>query len=83
MQRPDLWRQSWLPSEQADRTQRNWYPLDGLPEPMVAYCRAGLDAYRAGLPAAVHFQHPGDPVQHAPAGPDRSRLLPGPPTDGV
>ncbi|MFB6518145.1 phosphotransferase [Streptomyces sp. NPDC056401] len=60
-----------------------WYPLDGLPEPMVAYCRAGLDAYRAGLPAAVHFQHPGDPVRHAPAGPDRTRFLTGPPTDGV
>ncbi|MFD3675486.1 NUDIX domain-containing protein [Streptomyces sp. NPDC058613] len=57
-----------------------WYPLDALPEPMVAYCRAGLDAYRSGLPAAVHFQRPGDPVQHTPDGPDRTRLLPGPPT---
>ncbi|WP_234339961.1 MULTISPECIES: NUDIX domain-containing protein [Streptomyces] len=25
-----------------------WFALDKLPEPMVAYCRAGLDAYRAG-----------------------------------
>ncbi|MEU9253760.1 NUDIX domain-containing protein [Streptomyces sp. NPDC048270] len=60
-----------------------WYPLDGLPDPMVAYCRAGLDAYRAGLPAAVHFQRPGDHVPHTPDGPDRTRLLPGPPAGGV
>ncbi|MFD7834694.1 NUDIX domain-containing protein [Streptomyces sp. NPDC059761] len=60
-----------------------WYPLDGLPEPMVAYCRAGLDAYRAGLPAAVHFQQPGDPIRYAPGVPDRTRLLPGPPIGGV
>ncbi|WP_405533346.1 NUDIX domain-containing protein [Streptomyces avidinii] len=56
-----------------------WYPLDGLPDPMVAYCRAGLDAYRAGLPAAVHFQQPGDPVAYAADAVDRTRLVPGPP----
>lgn len=61
-----------------------WFPLDGgLPEPMVAYCRAGLDAYRAGLPAAVHFQRPGDAIADGPEGPDRTRLLAGPPTGGV
>ncbi|MFJ6783847.1 NUDIX domain-containing protein [Streptomyces yangpuensis] len=58
----------------------DWYSLDALPEPMVAYCRAGLDAYRAGLPAAVHFQQPGDTIEHSAQGPDRTRLLPGPPT---
>ncbi|MFB6559066.1 NUDIX domain-containing protein [Streptomyces sp. NPDC056400] len=56
-----------------------WYPLGALPEPMVAYCRAGLDAYRAGAPAAVHFQQPGDLVEYAADGADRTRLLPGPP----
>ncbi|CAM5656300.1 NUDIX domain-containing protein [Streptomyces avidinii] len=60
-----------------------WYPLDGLPHPMVAYCRAGLDAYRAGLPAAVHFQQPGDPVRYVAEGADRTRLVPGPPADGM
>ncbi len=55
-----------------------WYPLEALPEPMVAYCRAALDAYRAGLPGAVHFQEPGDPVPHHPDAPDRTRQLPGP-----
>ncbi|MGW4890699.1 phosphotransferase [Kitasatospora sp. NPDC004240] len=43
-----------------------WYPLSSLPSPMVAYCRAALDAYQAGLPFAVHFQEPGDPVSYAP-----------------
>ncbi|MGW6574178.1 NUDIX domain-containing protein [Streptomyces sp. NPDC054945] len=56
-----------------------WYPLDALPEPMVAYCRAGLDAYRAGMPAAVHFQRLGDLVEYTAEGADRTRLLPGPP----
>ncbi|MFB6614997.1 NUDIX domain-containing protein [Streptomyces sp. NPDC085524] len=58
-----------------------WYELDALPAPMVAYCRAGLDAYRAGLPAAVHFQRPDDAVAHTPDGPDRTRLLTGPAAD--
>ncbi|WP_234374008.1 phosphotransferase [Streptomyces scabiei] len=49
-----------------------WFSFDALPEPMVAYCRAGLDAYRAGARMAVHFQEPGDPIAY-----DRSvdRLL--------
>ncbi|MFF2579537.1 NUDIX hydrolase [Streptomyces goshikiensis] len=54
-----------------------WYPLDAPAEPMVAYCRAGLDAYRAGRPGAVHFHQPGDPVPYRADGPDRTRLLPG------
>ncbi|WP_349637129.1 phosphotransferase [Streptomyces sp. RerS4] len=61
----------------------DWYPLEALPGPMVAYCRAGLDAYRAGLPAAVHFQQPGDAIEYAPAGPDRTHLLAGPPAGGL
>ncbi|MFJ6934731.1 phosphotransferase [Streptomyces sp. NPDC101132] len=60
-----------------------WYALDALPAPMVAYCRAGLDAYRAGVPGAVHFQRPGDAVEHVPQGPDRTRLLAGPPDPGA
>ncbi|MGW2472664.1 phosphotransferase [Streptomyces sp. NPDC001665] len=53
-----------------------WFTLDELPEPMVAYCRAGLDAYRAGAHLAVHFQEPGDPVAYDPAV-DRLLLVPG------
>ncbi|GGZ01516.1 phosphotransferase [Streptomyces poonensis] len=52
-----------------------WFPLDVLPEPMVAYCRAGLDAYRAGARIAVHFQEPGDPIAYDPAV-DRLLLVP-------
>lgn len=41
-----------------------WFGLEDLPTPMVAYCRAGLDAYRHATPVAVHFQHPEDPIAH-------------------
>ncbi|MEV0449952.1 NUDIX domain-containing protein [Streptomyces sp. NPDC050600] len=54
----------------------DWFPLDALPEPIVAYCRAGLDAYRAGSRIAVHFQEPGDPVAYHSAF-DRLCLVPG------
>lgn len=52
-----------------------WAPLDALPDGMVAYCRAGLDAYRAGARLAIHFQSPGDAVAHVP-GAGRLRLVP-------
>ncbi|MFJ1756461.1 NUDIX domain-containing protein [Kitasatospora sp. NPDC088134] len=52
-----------------------WYPLADLPAQMVAYCRAALDAYRAGRHFAVHFQEPGDTVAFDP-GADRLRTLP-------
>jgi 8-oxo-dGTP pyrophosphatase MutT (NUDIX family) len=52
----------------------DWFPLDALPEPMVAYCRAGLDAYRAGARMAVHFQEPGDRIEYDPAQ-DRLRMI--------
>ncbi|MEV7108991.1 phosphotransferase [Streptomyces atroolivaceus] len=57
-----------------------WFAFDALPEPMVAYCRAGLEAYRAGVPVALHFQEPGDPIGHDPAV-DRIRLVPTPGPD--
>lgn len=44
----------------------DWFPFDALPAPMVAYCRAGLDAYRSGRLMAVHFQDPGDPIPYLP-----------------
>ncbi|MFE2849765.1 phosphotransferase [Streptomyces lavendulae] len=53
----------------------DWFGLDALPEPMVAYCRAGLDTYRTGGAMAVHFQEPGDPIAFDPAF-DRRRPVP-------
>jgi tRNA A-37 threonylcarbamoyl transferase component Bud32 len=53
----------------------DWYRLDALPVPMVAYCRAGLDAYRGGARFAVHFQRPGDPIAYDTAA-DRLRRVP-------
>ncbi|MFC9425159.1 methyltransferase domain-containing protein [Streptomyces sp. NPDC056987] len=52
-----------------------WHPLSGLPDDMVAYCRAGLDAYRAGERFVLHWHEDDDPVAHSP-GTDRSTVLP-------
>jgi 8-oxo-dGTP pyrophosphatase MutT (NUDIX family)/tRNA A-37 threonylcarbamoyl transferase component Bud32 len=54
-----------------------WFPLNALPEPMVAYCRAGLDAYRADARVAVHFQESGDQIAYTSES-DRLRLVPSP-----
>ncbi|MFK0119291.1 phosphotransferase [Streptomyces sp. NPDC090994] len=59
-----------------------WFSFDALPEPMVAYCRAGLDAYRAGARMAVHFQEPGDPIAYD-RSVDRLALLPEPTARGA
>lgn len=48
-----------------------WYPLADLPGDMVAYCRAGLEAYRAGQPFVLHLHESGDTVAYDPAGPHR------------
>ncbi|WP_424215955.1 NUDIX hydrolase (plasmid) [Streptomyces sp. BI20] len=45
-----------------------WFGPDRWPEPMVAYCRAGLTAWLAGDTFAVHFQHPGERVDQGPPG---------------
>ncbi|MYQ49157.1 NUDIX domain-containing protein [Streptomyces sp. SID4985] len=52
-----------------------WAPVDALPAPVVAYCHAGLTAYRAGAQLALHFQEPGDTVAHDPAA-ERLRVVP-------
>ncbi|MBT2369623.1 methyltransferase domain-containing protein [Streptomyces sp. ISL-10] len=53
-----------------------WHRLDALPDDMVAYCRAGLEAYRRGDRFVVHWHADGDPIAHAVGGPDRSVVLP-------
>ncbi|MBF9071851.1 phosphotransferase [Streptacidiphilus fuscans] len=58
-------------------TEMGWWPLDGLPEKeMVAYCHAGLDAYRHGKRIILHRQQPGDTVAYQPGGTNRSTNLP-------
>lgn len=54
----------------------SWHPLSALPDDMVAYCRAGLDAYRAGERFVLHWHADDDPIAHAPAGVDRAVVLP-------
>ncbi|MER7400030.1 methyltransferase domain-containing protein [Streptomyces sp. NPDC000151] len=57
-------------------SQLDWFPLDALPDDMVAYCRAGLDAYRAGRRFVLHWHRPGDSIAYDPAGPGRAVALP-------
>ncbi|MGW7692386.1 methyltransferase domain-containing protein [Streptomyces asiaticus] len=52
-------------------SELGWFPLDALPDDMVAYCRAGLEAYRAGHRFALHWHEPDDAIAYAPEGPDR------------
>lgn len=53
-----------------------WYPLTALPDDMVAYCRAGFEAYRSGERFVLHWHEDGDPVGYAPHLPDRAVPLP-------
>ncbi|WP_328899462.1 trifunctional class I SAM-dependent methyltransferase/NUDIX hydrolase/VOC family protein [Streptomyces sp. NBC_00441] len=53
-----------------------WYPLDALPDDMVAYCRAGLDGYRAGERFLIHWHEDADPVAYEPEGERRAVVLP-------
>ncbi|MBU7599804.1 NUDIX domain-containing protein [Streptomyces sp. P38-E01] len=53
-----------------------WHALEDLPPQMVAYCRAGLDAYRAGERFVLHWHQPQDAVEHSPHGPHRLVVLP-------
>ncbi|MFT9669280.1 trifunctional class I SAM-dependent methyltransferase/NUDIX hydrolase/VOC family protein [Streptomyces rhizosphaericola] len=57
-------------------SELDWFPLDALPDDMVAYCRAGLDGYRSGEHFLMHWHEDGDPVAHRPDGPRRVVLLP-------
>ncbi|SEG58331.1 NUDIX domain-containing protein [Actinacidiphila yanglinensis] len=62
-----------------------WYPLDELPDDMVAYCRAAIDGYRAGHRFLLHLHESGDTIAYAPDGPARAVPLapPGVPVSGV
>ncbi|WP_432075470.1 methyltransferase domain-containing protein [Streptomyces wuyuanensis] len=53
-----------------------WHPLAALPDDMVAYCRAGFEAYRRGDRFLLHWHEDDDPVAHDPCLPDRAVPLP-------
>ncbi|MBM9506098.1 methyltransferase domain-containing protein [Actinacidiphila acididurans] len=63
-------------------SELGWYPLDALPHDMVAYCRAALDAYRAGQPFLLHLHEKGDAIAYDPAGPHRAVPLTAPAVPG-
>lgn len=56
-------------------TELSWYAATALPDDMVAYCRAALDAWRAGERFALHWQEEGDAVRWQGGGAERSFLL--------
>ncbi|MCZ7461226.1 NUDIX hydrolase [Streptomyces sp. WMMC940] len=53
-----------------------WHPLAALPDDMVAYCRAGFEAYRRGERFVLHWHEDDDPIAHDPGLPDRAVPLP-------
>ncbi|MET7365156.1 trifunctional class I SAM-dependent methyltransferase/NUDIX hydrolase/VOC family protein [Streptomyces sp. NPDC005566] len=57
-------------------SELGWYPLDSLPDDMVAYCRAGLDGYLAEERFLVHWHEDGDPIAYAPDAVRRAVPLP-------
>lgn len=63
-------------------SELGWYPLDDLPQDMVAYCRAGLDAFRAGVPFLTHLHESGDTIAYDAAGVDRAVPLAAPVVPG-
>ncbi|WP_067271970.1 methyltransferase domain-containing protein [Streptomyces jeddahensis] len=52
-----------------------WHRLSELPDDMVAYCRAGFEAYRAGQRFVLHWHEDGDAIAYDPGGPVRARVL--------
>ncbi|WP_405619636.1 methyltransferase domain-containing protein [Streptomyces sp. NBC_01508] len=54
----------------------SWHPLSALPDDIVAYCRAGLEAYRAGERFVIHWHEDADSIVHDPDGTSRATPLP-------
>ncbi|MFE3387776.1 trifunctional class I SAM-dependent methyltransferase/NUDIX hydrolase/VOC family protein [Streptomyces anulatus] len=57
-------------------SELDWFPLAALPDDMVAYCRAGLDGYRAGERFMIHWHRDGEPIAYVPGGARRAVPLP-------
>jgi hypothetical protein len=52
--------------ETAKHSALAWIDPGDPPDDLVAYTWAGLRAWRAGAPHAIHFQQPGSPVRYHP-----------------
>ncbi|MGW7364863.1 methyltransferase domain-containing protein [Streptomyces sp. NPDC054841] len=57
-------------------SELGWHPLSALPDDMVAYCRAGFEAYRTGERFVVHWHEDDDPIAYDPGLPQRAVPLP-------
>jgi SAM-dependent methyltransferase len=66
-------------------SELGWYPLDALPDDMVAYCRAAIEGHLAGHRFLLHLHESGDSIAYAPGGPARAVPLAAPavPVSGV
>ncbi|MFC4036044.1 methyltransferase domain-containing protein [Streptomyces polygonati] len=63
-------------------SELGWYRLAALPDDMVAYCRAGIEAWRAGHRFLLHLHESGDAIAYDPAGPHRAVPLSPPAVPG-
>jgi hypothetical protein len=66
--------------EPAKHSELAWIDPADPPEDLVAYTWAGLRAWQAGAPYAIHFQEPGSPVRYEPGHEDELTLLGRPPS---
>jgi 8-oxo-dGTP pyrophosphatase MutT (NUDIX family) len=61
--------------EPAKHAGLTWIDPAEPPEDLVAYTWAGLRAWQASAPFAIHFQEPDSPVRYAPARESELTLL--------
>lgn len=57
-----------------------WHGIAALPDDMVAYCRAALEAWRSVERFALHWQEEGDAVRYEKGGEGRTAALGGRPS---
>ncbi|MWA10116.1 trifunctional class I SAM-dependent methyltransferase/NUDIX hydrolase/VOC family protein [Streptomyces sp. BA2] len=53
----------------------SWHRADALPDDMVAYCRAALEAWRTGERFVLHWQEEGDAVRYERGRAERATVL--------